>query len=221
MGSWSLAAGPWSCGRVAAAKGAIVSDGLPVTVAGTSAAAAAAAKGAIVSDGLPVTVAGASAAAAAAAKGAIVSDGLPVTAAGASAAAAAAAKGAIVSDGLPVTAAGASAAAAPARMRSAVGVEHSTPNTRASGCIVPQATVHCGLEVGRLTGRLASSVPPRHVRRRVSRRPRNGVLVMAHEPLTRSGGPRYVKEHRGVLVVALQSVAFGASPRRVPAGEAV
>ena len=75
---------------------------------------------------------------------------------------------------------------------------------------------------GRLeAGRLASSVPPRHVRRRVSRRPRNGVLVMAHEPLTRSGGPRYVKEHRGVLVVALQSVAFGASPRCVPAGEAV
>ena len=103
----------------------------------------------------------------------------------------------------------------------AVGVEHSTPNTCASGCIVPQAIVHCGLEVGRLTGRLASSVPPRHVRRRVSRGPRNGVLVMAHEPLTRSGGPRYVKEHRGVLVVALQSVAFGASPRRVPAGEAV
>ena len=61
----------------------------------------------------------------------------------------------------------------------------------------------------------------RHARRRLSRRPRNGVLVMAHEPLTRSGGPRYVEEHRGVLVVALQSVAFGASPRRVPAGEAV
>jgi len=59
---------------VAAAKGAIVSDGLPVTAAGASAAAVAAAKGAIVSDGLPVTVAGASAAAVAAAKGTIVGE---------------------------------------------------------------------------------------------------------------------------------------------------
>ena len=51
--------------------------------------------------------------------------------------------------------------------------------------------------------------------------PRNGVLVMAHEPLTRGAGPRYVRGYRGVLVIAHQSVAFGASPRCVPAGEAV
>jgi hypothetical protein len=110
---------------------------------------------------------------------------------------------------------------APTRMRSAVGVEHSTPNTCASGCIVPRANVRYGLEVGRLTGRLASRVSPRHACRRLSRRPRNGVLDMAHEPLTRGAGPRYVRGHRGVSVIALQSVAFGADPRCVPAGEAV
>ena len=80
--------------------------------------------------------------------------------------------------------------------------------------------------MGRLTGRLASKVAAA-TRAQVGvvqagvTGPRNGVLVMAHEPLTRGAGPRYVGGYRGVLVIALQSVAFGASPRRVPAGEAV
>ena len=100
-------------------------------------------------------------------------------------------------------------------MRSTVGVEHPPPHACTSGCIVPLVNVHYGLEVGRLTGRLASKMAAATRAQAGGTGSKNGVLVMAHEPLTRGAGPRYVRGHRGVLVIALQSVAFGADPRCV------
>ena len=89
------------------------------------------------------------------------------------------------------------------RVRSSVGdgVPH-PPHPRAGGCIVPLASVRYELGVGRLTGKLASKVAAATRAQAGVSGPRNGVLVMAHEPLTWGAGPRCVRRHRGVLVMA-------------------
>ena len=103
-------------------------------------------------------------------------------------------------------------------MRSAVGVEHYTP-THVHEWLY-RATGKCALWArGGATHRQVGLESPAAARAQagVSQAgvsgPRDGVLVMAHEPLTRGAGPRCVRGHRGVLVIALQSVAFGAGPR--------
>ena len=74
---------------------------------------------------------------------------------------------------------------------------------------------HYGLGVWRLTGRLASELPPRHAQAGVSRSSK-GALVMAQNSLTLGVGPRCVRGHHGVLLImAHESLTLGAGPRCV------
>ena len=65
-----------------------------------------------------------------------------------------------------------------ALMRSSVGVEHPTAHPRTGGCIVPLANVRYGLEVGQLTGRLASKFAAATRAQAGVLEPMNGVLVI-------------------------------------------